>query len=47
MKTVIMISITLILIGCGEATPTQSNTTPPQPTIGNSEVQPPASPTLE
>ncbi len=47
MKTVIMISITLILIGCGEATPTQSSTTPPQPTVGDSEVKPPASPTLE
>jgi len=47
MKTVSMIIIVLFLSGCGEATPSESSTTPPQPTIGSSDVKPPSSPSLE
>ena len=47
MKTLIMITLVLFLSGCGGATPTESSTTPPQPTVGSSEVKPPSSPTLE
>ncbi len=47
MKTVIMITILILLTGCGGSNPSESSTTPPQPTVGSSDITPPTSPTLE
>lgn len=47
MKTFLTLTIILFLSGCGGDSVTQDNTTPPQPTVGGNEIQPPASPTLE
>jgi len=47
MKTAIMISILLFLTACGNTSQKESSITPPQPTVTNEDIKPPASPTLE
>jgi len=47
MKTLIMITIALFIVGCGGSSVSESSTTPPQPTTATQSVKPPVSPTLE